>query len=266
MFEITSDDIALLSDEQLRSLVARLCESEVKRRGISPSCVTWGGNQDATDGGIDVRVALPQKVEIEGFIPRPNTGFQAKAEDTPSAKILSEMCPNGVLRPAIRELANRSGAYILVSSKGSTSDVALQKRRAAMKQAIKELPNSDALAVDFYDRKRLESWLRDHSGTTLWVREKIAKPIPGWSAYGAWSHDPGGEKSEYLLDSELRIRVHAKGRKPDLSAVQGIGGMRDSLRNPKGIARLVGLSGVGKTRLVQALFDSRVGNNSLAGC
>jgi hypothetical protein len=263
MFEITSDDIALLTDEDLRSLVGRLCESEMKRRGISPSCVTWGGDQDAGDGGIDVRVALPQQVEIEGFIPRPNTAFQAKAEDTPPSKILSEMCPKGVLRPAIRELANQSGAYILVSSKGSTSNTALQKRRETMAQAVGELPNSDALVLDFYDRKRLESWLRDHSGTVLWVREKIGKQIPGWSPYGAWSNDPGGAQSEYLLDSKLRIRAQAKDTKSDLSAIDGINNIRDILRNPQGIARLVGLSGVGKTRLVQALFDSRVGKNSL---
>jgi hypothetical protein len=138
MFEITSDDIALLTDEQLRSLVGRLCESEMKRHGISPSCVTWGGDQDAGDGGIDVCVSLPPHVEIEGFIPRPNTAFQAKAEDTPPAKIVSEMCPNGILRQAIRELADKSGAYILVSSKGSTSHIALQKRREAMAQAIRD--------------------------------------------------------------------------------------------------------------------------------
>src|SRR5882762_8686935 len=132
MFEITADDIALLNDEDLRSLVGRLCESEMRRRGISPSCVTWGGNQNAGDGGVDVRVALPPHVETEGFIPRPNTGFQVKAEDTPPSRILSEMRPHGMLRPAIRELVDNSGSYIIVSSKGSTSDVALQNRRQAM--------------------------------------------------------------------------------------------------------------------------------------
>src|SRR5271170_1290945 len=102
LFELTADDIALLNDEDLRSLVGRLCESEVKRRGVSPSCVTWGGNQNAGDGGVDVRVALPKKVEPEGFIPRSETGFQAKAEDTPPAKVEAEMRPGGVLRPVIR--------------------------------------------------------------------------------------------------------------------------------------------------------------------
>jgi hypothetical protein len=263
MFEITAEDIALLNDEDLRSLVGRLCESEMRRRGISPSCVTWGGNQNAKDGGIDVRVTLPSHVESEGFIPRPNTGFQVKAEDTPPSKISPEMRPDGTLRPAIRELADQSGAYIMVSSEGSTSYIALQSRRDAMKQAISDLPNADALHLDFYDRRRLETWLRDHTGTVLWVRERIGKPLQGWSGYGAWSYEPGGPGSEYLLDNELRIKTHRQTAKPGLSAIEGIQSIRDTLRNPRGIVRLVGLSGVGKTRLLQALFDDRVGEHSL---
>ena len=263
MFEVTADDIALLNDEDLRSLVGRLCESEMRRRGISPSCVTWGGNQNAKDGGLDVRVTLPSHVEPEGFIPRPNAGFQVKAEDTPPSRILSEMQPNGVLRPAIRELADQSGAYIMVSSKGSTSYTALQNRRAAMVQAVSDLPNAGNLHLDFYDRTRLETWLRVHTGTVLWVRERIGKPLQGWSGYRAWSYEPGGPGGEYLLDNEFRIKTHRQTAKPGLSAIEGIQSIRDTLRNPRGVVRLVGLSGVGKTRLLQALFDDRLGEQSL---
>jgi hypothetical protein len=263
MFEVTAEDIALLDDKDLRSLVGRLCESEMRRRGISPLCVTWGGDQKAEDGGVDVRVALPHTVEAEGFIPRPDTVFQVKAEDTPASKILSEMRPNGILRPAIRELAGRSGAYIIVSSEAFTSDVPLQKRREAMTQAVSELPNADALHVDFYDRKRLETCLRDHTGTALWVRERIGKRLPGWSGFGAWSFQPEGPTSEYLLDGELRIKTHKQETSAGLSAIAGINRIRDVLRSPQGVVRMVGLSGVGKTRLAQALFDARIGEHSL---
>jgi hypothetical protein len=263
MIEITADDIALLNDEDLRSLVGRLCESEMRQREISPSCVTWGGNQTAADGGLDVHVALPSNVGIQGFIPRPNTGFQVKAEEIPPAKVLSEMRPNGVLRSSIRELAEQSGAYIIVSSKSSVSDLALQNRREAMAQAVSELPDAKALQLDFYDRRRIETWLRDHTGTVLWVREKIGKPLQGWSGYAAWSYAPGGPGSEYLLDDELRITTYKQTAKPGLSALEGIRSIRDILRKSQGIARLIGMSGVGKTRLVQALFDDRVGENSL---
>jgi len=263
MLEITADDIALLNDEDLRSLVGRLCESEMRRRGISPSCVTWGGNQNAKDGGLDVRVALPSHVEPEGFIPRTNTGFQVKAEDTPPAKIRSEMRPNGTLRPATQKLADQSGAYIIVSSEGSTSDIALQSRCDAMKQAIRDLPNAGNLHLDFYDRTRLETWLRVHTGTVLWVRERIGKPLQGWSGYGAWSHEPVDTSREYLLDGEVRIKTLRQTAKPGLSVAVGIQNIRDVVRTSKGIVRLVGLSGVGKTRFAQALFDDRVGEHSL---
>ena len=59
MFEITGDDIAALNDTDLRTLVGRLCEAELRRRGLPVSAVTYGGNQTAKDGGLDVRVAAP---------------------------------------------------------------------------------------------------------------------------------------------------------------------------------------------------------------
>ncbi len=62
MFEITADDIAALNDEDLRSLVALLCEAELHSRGLSGSAVTWGGDQNAADGGVDVRVAKESTV------------------------------------------------------------------------------------------------------------------------------------------------------------------------------------------------------------
>jgi hypothetical protein len=157
MFEITADDIALLKDDDLRAVVGRLCESEMRRRGISASCVTWGGHQDAPDAGIDVFVSMPPGLEGEGFVPRPLTGFQAKAEVIAPGKVESEMRPNGSLRPEIRQLAEKSGAYIIVSSKSSTTHSALNERLHVMEEAVRELPCADRLKLDFYDRRRIGS-------------------------------------------------------------------------------------------------------------
>jgi hypothetical protein len=263
MFEITAEDIALLHDECLRSLVGRLCESEMRRRGISASCVTWGGNQNAKDGGVDVRVEFPPNVAADGPIPRPDTVFQMKAEDITPTEIEAEMRPDGTLRPVIKDLAQKSGAYIIVSSKSSTTDLARQNRLEAMAKAVRDLPNRDALKLDFYDRKRLETWLRDHLGTTLWVRERIGKSIHGWRSHGDWSQVPEGADTDYLLDNELRITTDRQRTEPALTAVAGINLIRDRLREPRGVVRLVGLSGAGKTRFAEALFDPAVGENTL---
>src|SRR5947208_15844482 len=111
MFEITGEHIAELSDEDLRGLIGMLCESDMRCRGLPVSAVTWGGDQNAKDGGLDVRVALPATTVIDGFIPKPSTGFQVKKSDMPRSAVMEEMRPKGVIRSSIAALAAESGAY-----------------------------------------------------------------------------------------------------------------------------------------------------------
>ena len=136
LFDVSPEDIAALDDEGLRLLIARLCEADLRRRGLSTSAVLYGGNQIAADGGIDVRVELAADTDISGFIPRPVTGFQAKADDMPASEIEKEMRPKNKqadgtkesrLRPSIRALAEASGAYVIVSSVIPESVVQFEK-------------------------------------------------------------------------------------------------------------------------------------------
>lgn len=263
MFEITPDDVALLGDEQLRTLVGLLCEAELRTRGYSPVAATWGGNQTAKDGGLDVRVSLPIAKAIDGFIPRQATGFQVKKQDMPASAIAAEMRPKGILRPIFKELADSEGAYVIISSEGATSDTALKSRRQAMSDAVSELPNADRLALDFYDRTRLASWVRSHSGITVWVRSAIGRELQGWEPFGAWAYPKGGIDAEYLMDDGIRVCPRPVGSEGDLPTQAGLERIRTLLAQHHSVVRIVGLSGVGKTRFVQALFDSRIGAVSL---
>jgi hypothetical protein len=263
MFEVTGNDIAELNDTDLRSLIGQLCEAELRRAHLSVSAATWGGHQTAKDGGLDVRVALPVDTKIDGFIKRPATGFQVKTPDMSRAKILAEIKPDGTVRPVIVELAQASGAYIIVSSKSSTADIALANRRAAMAEAVKDIPDASKLTLDFYDRNRVATWVRDHAGLIPWVRAAIGKAVPGWRSYGAWSFVPEGVDASYLVDETARIKTGDKDEGDGISTIDGINRIREALNVPGHVVRLVGLSGVGKTRLVEALFDENVGTNSL---
>jgi hypothetical protein len=263
MFEVTSDDISKLSDDDLRSLVALLCEAELRRRGISVSGVTWGGDQSAPDGGLDVRVSLPKKKSAAGFIPRPVTGFQVKKSDMTPQAIPKEMRPDGKPRAVIVELAKQAGAYIIVSANGSTSDSALRKRREAMARATKGIKNARALHVDFYDRSGVATWVRDHPGLIPWVQERIGKPLRGWRSYGPWANAAEATKASYFIDDTLRIHTGKREKGNGLSATDGLDRIRGILHEPRKVVRIVGLSGVGKTRFAQALFDRRVGKGAL---
>jgi hypothetical protein len=263
VLEIDAEDIAKLSDEDLRALIGMLCEAELRKLDFPVSAVTWGGDQTAKDGGIDVRVALPPSTVIKGFVPRPTTGLQVKKQDMPKGDIVTEMRPGGELRPSIRSLADKGGAYIIVSSQGSVTDSALQSRKDAMATAVEGLANSKNLLLDFYDRGRVATWLRSHPGIIPWVRDRIGKSLRGWQSYGPWAYEPEGMASEYLLDDHVRIKSGNKDDGNGFSAVVGIDRIREVLRTPGNVVRIVGLSGVGKTRFAQALFDERVGAQCL---
>ena len=150
----------------------------MRRRVLPSSAVTWSGNQTAKDGGLDVRVAAG--TPIDGFIPKPQTDVQVKKLDMPRAEIVDEMKPKParVLRPVIVELADADGAYIIVSSDGSTADSALRNRREAMAEAVNTSAGGK-LVLDFYDRNRVATWVRDHAGLIPWVRSRIGKAVPG---------------------------------------------------------------------------------------
>lgn len=263
MLDITGDHISKLSDEDLRTLVVRLCEAELRRLNLPLSAITAGGHQNAADGGLDVRVELPNGLPDLDFIPRSDTGFQVKQQDMPASAIGVEMCPDGVLRSSICKLASKNGAYVIVSGLGSTADFALTKRREAMQSAASGAPQGATLYVDFYDRDRIARWVRKYPGVALWLRERIAEPLAGWRPYGNWAYGDSAD-SEYLLDDKCRIVApqQAEGNAP-LTVEQGINAIRAVLVNSRGIVRLVGLSGTGKTRLVQALFDTKIGSDAL---
>ena len=263
VFDITGSHISQLNDTDLRTLVARLCEAELYRAGLPVSAVTAGGDQNAADGGIDVRVDLPPATPINGFVPRPATGFQVKVSDMPRGAILEEMRPHDIVRPAIEELVSVSGAYIIISANGSTADSALRQRRKAMRDAVSSLPNAANLAIDFYDRERLAIWVRQHPSLVVWVREQIGQPISGWRPYANWASPNEGIEAEYLLDGKTRFHDWRSLQDGPLTIVEGIQRIRAVLAQPRGTVRLVGLSGTGKTRLVQALFDPRVGGDAL---
>jgi hypothetical protein len=259
MFDVTSDEIASLNAEDLRTLVALLCEAEVSLKGFSRSAVTWGGSQTAPDGGLDVRVSLPAGSSIEGFLPRFSTGIQVKKENMRRSKIISEMRPSGTIRDVIQNLAEEGGAYVIASSGTDAADIELYNRHDAMREALAGVVNADRLHTDFYDRNRLASWVRSHPGLIAWVKEKGGRAVSGWQPFRNWS---GGPDGEYILDERLRLHF-SKREDAALTPEEGINKLRGMLSEPKSVVRLVGLSGVGKTRLIQALFDERIGSNPL---
>lgn len=262
LLEITGDDIALLSDADLRSLIGLLCEADFRQAGLPTKGVFWGGHQDAPDDGMDVTVCSDIAPPENSFVPRRSTGFQVKRPDMQPSRIKHEMRPKGELREEIKSLINEGGAYIIISSKGSTTKKALRARIKAMRTAVSDEPNHHQLYLDFLDQGRIATWVRNHSSLILWVRNRVGRFLQGWQPYDNWAKAPGGIQEEFIVDEGLRLYTGSNVEHGD-SVVGGLQKIRLRLSQNGASVRITGLSGVGKTRFVQALFDKTVGDYAL---
>ena len=262
IFSITVEDIRRLDDEQSRELVARLCRAELRIGGISESAVSWGGDQRAKDGGVDVRVDVEPPIGLCGYIKKDRSAFQVKAEKIGKSKISGEMAPKGVLRPAIVELAESHGAYIIVSTRDSlTADFSHPIRIKAMEKCLSDHGLVGKVVIDFYDCRKIADWVEQHPAIAIWARHILGRPIEGWRSYGPWAYLETDIEAEYLIDD--RVKVFMPDSDEGIDVLFAITHLRTDLAKNVSV-RIVGLSGVGKTRLVQALFDKRVHTESPA--
>ncbi|WP_434626031.1 hypothetical protein [Azospirillum sp. B2RO_4] len=204
---------------------------------------------------------LPLDAMMDGWVPRPRTVFQVKQEKNglPPAAITAEMCPKGTPRPVFAKLAADRGAYIIVSGMETLSDEALARRRHAMEQAVANVPGAAGMLLDVYDGHRIARWVNRHPGVVQWVRQQIGEPLQGWRPFDDWTASPQLVESTYLVDDKSRLFDGSVQDNDGLPIVDGLNRIRVALARPGTAVRLVGLSGMGKTRLVQALFDERIG-------
>jgi len=261
IFAVTIEEIRNLTDEQSRELVARLCRVELKNFSVSQSAVSWGGDQRAKDGGVDVMVDVDPPLGLGGYVKSDRSAFQVKAEKFGGSKIPGEMAPRGVMRPAILDLANTNGAYIIVSTRDSLSASSLSARIKAMDTCLTQYGLSGKVIVDFYDCRKIADWAEQYPAIVNWMKYVLGKPIIGWQPYSPWAYLETDIEAEYLLDD--RVKVFIPNADNGIDVLSAINHLRSDLGKNVSV-RVVGLSGVGKTRLVQALFDKRLNTEAPA--
>lgn len=97
---------------------------------------------------------------------------------------------------------------------------------------------------------------------TLWLREHAGKHYSGWSGYGNWTGL--NKEAGYIIDEKVKFSDASSNSETKVDAAGIIDSVRNRLREPGASVRLVGLSGVGKTRFAQALFESETGIKPLS--
>ena len=254
IFDIPKDRLVDLSDEDLRTLIALLCEAERERQGGHRNEVRWGGSQTAPDGGIDVRVESTGPFIDAGPLARRHVGIQVRTSNLGPAAITREMRRGGSLRPAISTLAAQGGSYVIASAKANCSESMLQNRIGSMQKAVADDPNGAKLHLKFLDRNAIIRWVSAHPSVAFWLRGRLWLPmLTGWHPFGRWSSTPESESDDLICEDGLvfHFESHETIRKLPVALDE----IRNLVRDGTSAVRIAGLSGIGKTRIVQALFE-----------
>lgn len=255
IFHIQTDHIQALDDGQARELLARLCRFHIQRAGLDPANVFWGGDQRAADEGVDVRIDCRPACDVSGPLGRSVAIIQVKAEPFRPAKIISEMAPKGVIRLSIASLAPDIGAYVIASTRDDPADPRRHDRVVAMESVLNNHGLKARIRVDFLGARQIADWVEEFPPLAIWVRARIGKAIQGWNGYGPWAYKETDQNAEFIVGKEPR--VFGPGAAEAMTDLEAINAIRRDLASGSTV-RLVGLSGVGKTRLAQALFDPRI--------
>ena len=135
--------------------------------------------------------------------------------------------------------------------------------RRQLQAQIESIKDQGDLRVEFYGRGRLADWLREHPSVQLWVREKLGLSLSGWKSSGDGGSTPPDAEDDLICKEGIAISLPERVNK--LGIVQGIEEIQRTYKKLEKAVRIVGLSGVGKSRIVQALFEETVGDEPLDG-
>ena len=247
LFEVTHEDINQLNDSQLSDLLRQLLHLEAARFGIAARGVNVALNIDVPDGGEDGRIQWRRGPKSTDYLPHRLTMFQCKAKNIGPKGCAKELCRelSTTLKPQVEEVLNAKGSYILFTTQPlNTTLIAdrIKEMRAAIKWAGK--PYADSAALHVYDANTIRDWTNRYipaiTAVSLWRGRPL---LPGMLTWEYWSGFDEYQRFPFV-PSDLTNGYLAQ--------------LRQDLAEHRRVARIIGLSGLGKTRIALEAFRPAV--------
>ena len=265
IFKVTPDDVSALSPMDLTNLLNHLLHLEASAFGIPPTSISVGANINAPDGGEDGRIQWSGAPNRTDCIPSKLVQFQVKATDMNPSECAKELVDsNGNLKPMINDALNNGATYILFNSR-KLDNQAIQRRITSMRNKLSSLnfTNANNCHIDVYGSEKIADWVNKFIPAIVYVQSKIGRStVPGLKTYDEWQEIVSTEMS-YVVDQKR------DGQTQEIT---------NALNNSREVVRIIGTSGLGKTRMALeacrsinetnhsvVYFDASEGNQNLAG-
>ena len=249
-FRVTVAQIQALTERTLPELLERLLRAEPHVHDLAPVDVLVSSNIHAPDGGEDGRIRWRNGPDHTPFLPSRSCQFQSKAGDTsPSQAAADVLTKDGTVKDMVRPVLADGGHYIMLCAHPYNG-----KQVAARETRIREslrgagLPVADH-QIQFRGAEQIAGWVNQYPSVVAWVQETTQLGATG--PFNSWDHWDGriAHSVKWVADDRL-------------DGVRNL--LQEKLAEPRGIGRVVGPLGIGKSRLVLEAFRA-AGMNETAG-
>lgn len=234
-FEVTCHHVAALGERNFPVLLQRLLCAEAAANGIPADGIHVASNINAPDAGEDGRIAWEGCPERTSFLPSRLVSFQLKSgKMSPSAAACEVLTQNGGIKEMARSALQAGGHYVMLCAHPYTGNL-IRDREERIRQTFRDASlDIENTQVQFRDADMIAMWVNRHSTVAIWLKEQTEPGSIG--PFRSWSHWRSvHERLSWVKDARLSdVRVH----------------LRERILEPRGVARVAGLSGVGMSRLV----------------
>ena len=236
-FEVTGEHIAVLTERMLPLLLRRLLNAEAQAHGLPAKGIHVAGNINTADGGEDGRITWTGGPERTPFLPGRLCQFQLKAgQTTPAAAGRDVLSGSSAVKDMVRLALQAGGHYIMLCAH-SYVQKQIEGREGRIRGSLRSAGLTiDDEQVDFRDADQIADWVNHHPSVAVWVKEQTQPgtigPFRSWVHWAGRVEHDGSPWVEDERSPELRPRL------------------RERVTRPRGVCRVVGLSGIGKSRLV----------------
>ena len=241
-FQVTSQHVGRVDKQMFPQFLRRLLQAEALSHGIPSHGIHVADNVDAPDRGEDGHIQWQGELEQTRFLPNRFTQFQLKTGDiSPAAAGKEVLTKAGEVKSKVRSALEKGATYVMLSTRTYTQDQ-LEKREGRIRTALKGAGlDIDDHRVHFRDASQLADWANAHPAVATWLLEEVEPGFP--KEFRSWSHWAGRPEhaSLWVEDerlSHLRQFFH-----------------QQTIAEPRKTARIVGLWGIGKSRLVLEAFS-----------
>ena len=242
-FEVVPEHVAALDAQSLPHLLDRLLRSEAQANALPNPDIHIPFNINARDGGEDGRITWEGGPGRSEFLPSRICQFQLKAREIRPTLVGAEVLRRGTVKRMVRSALEAGGCYLMLSSRAYSRE-SIENREARLRDAVRgaglDVRN---VQIVFRDATWIADWTNRHPSVATWLKESTQPGTLG--PFRSWSH--WSERSEHDLSPFVDDE-----RLPPYRAF-----LRERAATPRSVARVVGLAGIGKSRLtLEALAPS----------